>query len=108
VVDSVVDQNQEAATMAHRIHLCVGIAIFLVLLLAPGAALATVKCQCNNGTLSHAMGADYDDEDVEESCDEACSELGGGRVWSVDSDRDDNDDVTIRRGERRDHSSARR
>ena len=75
-------------------------AVLLVCLLGPGTAFATVKCQCNNGTLSHAMGADYDDEDVEESCNEACSSSGGGRVWSVDTD-DDGDDVNVHRGERR-------
>jgi hypothetical protein len=65
----------------------VGIAAFLICLLGPGTALATVKCQCNNGTISHAMGADFDDDDVEESCSDACSESGGGRVWQLDEDR---------------------
>jgi len=71
-----------------------GIAVLLVSLLGPAAASASVKCQCNNGTITYAMNADYDDEDVNDSCDDACSELGGGRVWSVDTD--DDDDVTVR------------
>ena len=66
----------------------VGIAVFLICLLGPGTALATLKCQCNNGTISHAMGADFGDEDAEESCNDACSESGGGRVWQLDQDRE--------------------
>ena len=54
----------------------VGIAIFLICLLGPGTAFATLKCQCNNGTISHAMGADFDDDDAEESCNDACSSSG--------------------------------
>ena len=70
----------------------------LVALLAPGTALASVKCQCNNGSVVNAMGADYDDEDVDEECNDACSSQGGGRVWSVDRDQDqhEDDDTTTR------------
>lgn len=79
-----------------------GIAIFLLGVLAPGASLASVKCQCNDGSIVRAMGADYDDEDVDEACNDACSMQGGGRVWSVDRDRnDDDDDDTTSRGGRR-------
>ena len=70
----------------------VGIAIFLICLLGPGTAFATLKCQCNNGTITHAMGADFDDDDAEESCNDACSSSGGGRVWQVDQDREDDYD----------------
>ena len=66
----------------------IGIAVFLICLLGPGTALATLKCQCNNGTISHAMGSDFGDEDAEESCNDACSESGGGRVWQLDQDRE--------------------
>jgi len=66
----------------------IGIAVFLICLLGPGTALATLKCQCNNGTISHAMGADFDDDDAEESCNDACSSSGGGRVWQLDQDRE--------------------
>jgi len=86
--------------MIHRSILTLGIAVFLICLLGPAAAFATVKCQCNNGAVSHAMGYDYDDDGLDEACNDACSELGGGRVWSVDTDEDDGDDVTIRRGDR--------
>jgi len=78
-----------------------GIAVFLICLLGPGTAFATLKCQCNNGTLSHAMSADYDDDDVNESCNDACSTSGGGRVWSVDTDRGYDSNVTVRRGNQR-------
>jgi hypothetical protein len=64
------------------------IAVFLICLLGPGTALATLKCQCNNGTISHAMGSDFGDDDAEESCNDACSESGGGRVWQLDQDRE--------------------
>jgi hypothetical protein len=74
-----------------RFVLSAGIAALLALL-APGTALASVKCQCNNGSVVNSMGADYDDEDVDEVCNDACSMQGGGRVWSVDSDQDDDDD----------------
>ena len=77
----------------------VGIAIFLICLLGPGTAFATLKCQCNNGTISHAMGADFDDDDAEESCNDACSSSGGGRVWQLDQDREyiDNSSSNARR-----------
>jgi hypothetical protein len=65
----------------------VGIAVFLICLLGPGTAFATLKCQCNNGMISHAMGADFSDDDAEDSCNDACSESGGGRVWQLDQDR---------------------
>jgi hypothetical protein len=66
----------------------VGIALFLICLLGPQTAFATVKCQCNNGTISHSMGASFDDDDVEESCNDACDSSGGGRVWRLDQDRE--------------------
>jgi len=66
----------------------VGIAIFLICLLGPGTAFATLKCQCNNGTITEDVGADFGDDDAEESCDDACSESGGGRVWRLDEDRE--------------------
>jgi hypothetical protein len=34
------------------------------------------------------MGADFDDDDAEESCNDACSSSGGGRVWQLDRDRE--------------------
>jgi hypothetical protein len=34
------------------------------------------------------MGADFDDDDAEESCNDACSSSGGGRVWQLDQDRE--------------------
>ena len=77
--------------MLDRTTLLAGIAVLFALLL-PGAALASVKCQCNNGSVVNAMGADYDDEDVDEECNDACSTQGGGRAWSVDRDQDDGDD----------------
>ena len=74
-----------------------GIAALLLALLGPGAARASVKCQCNNGAIEWDMGADPDDDDVEDSCNDACSGLGGGSVWNVDDDADDDgdDDTTI-------------
>jgi hypothetical protein len=87
--------------MLDRFALSAGIAILFAGLLGPGVALATVKCQCNNGAIAQAMNADADDDDVDAACDDACSMLGGGRVWSVDTDQDeDGDDDVNRRGER--------
>jgi len=77
-----------------------GIAVFLICLLGSGTAFATVKCQCNNGSVGHALGSDYGDDDLDEACNDACDMSGGGRVWSVDTDQDYGDDVTIRRGDR--------
>jgi hypothetical protein len=87
--------------MLDRYAFFAGIAL-LFTLLAPGTALASAKCQCNNGTIVNAMGADYDDEDIDEECNDACSSQGGGRVWSVDRDQDDgdDDDDTTRRDDR--------
>ena len=87
--------------MIDRTALTAGLVILLIGLLSPTAAFASVKCQCNNGTMSEAIDADYDDEDVDEACNEACSELGGGRVWNVDTDQQDGDDLTVRHGKRR-------
>jgi hypothetical protein len=82
--------------MLDRYAFLAGIAL-LFTTLAPGPALASVKCQCNNGSVVNAMGADYDDDDVDEECDHVCSSKGGGRVWSVDRDQnDDDDDETTR------------
>ncbi len=88
--------------MLDRLALSAGIAILLAVLLGPGAALASVKCQCNNGSVATAMDADYDDEDADDACNDACSGLGGGRVWNVDTDRNEgDDDVNVNRpGER--------
>ena len=85
--------------MLDRLAFLAGIA-FLFALFAPGTTFASVKCQCNNGSVVNAMGADYDDEDVDEECNDACSTQGGGRVRSVDRDQDDDDDDTTRREER--------
>ena len=61
-----------------------GSAILLLTgLLGGGAAQASVRCQCNNGTVTQAMGVDSDDDDVDAACNEACDMLGGGRVWNV-------------------------
>jgi hypothetical protein len=66
----------------------VGIAIFLICLLGPGTAFATLKCQCNNGVITEDVGADFGDDDAEDSCNDACDEFGGGRVWRLDEDRE--------------------
>jgi hypothetical protein len=81
-----------------------GGAILLLALVVPGTALATVKCQCNNGSITQAMSVDYDDPDLDEACNDACSMLGGGRVWNVATDQYDDDDV--RRHEHRRRSPA--
>jgi hypothetical protein len=82
--------------MFDRTILSVAIALSLACLLGSGTALASVKCQCNNGATSHAMDADYDDDDAEDACNDACSTMGGGRVWNVDRDRSDGDTTVIR------------
>jgi hypothetical protein len=81
----------------NRFELSTGIAVLLAGVLGAGAAQATVKCQCNNGSVVQATGVDYDDEDLDAACNDACSMLGGGRVWNVDTDRDEDDDDDSRR-----------
>ena len=83
--------------MLDRFLLRAGGAILLVALFAPGTALATVKCQCNDGAIAEAMSVDYDDPDLDEACNDACSMLGGGRVWNVDTDQVDDGDGDARR-----------
>jgi hypothetical protein len=83
-----------------RTTLWAGGAILCLALFAPGPALATVKCQCNNGAIAEATDVDYDDEDLDAACNDACSMLGGGRVWNVDTDQVGDDVVTIHRRER--------
>jgi len=64
--------------------------------LLPAAALASTKCMCNNGTTVESM----DDEADDYTCNDACSMLGGGRVWDPELDRGVyvNDEVVIRQG----------
>jgi hypothetical protein len=84
-----------------------GIAVFLFCLLGPGTSFATVKCQCNNGTITHAMGASFDDDDVDDSCNDACDGSGGGRAWQLDEDRENIYDSGNRRN-RVDEKPSRR
>jgi len=73
-------------------------------LLLPGPALASTKCQCNNGTIAISM------DDGEDACDDACDGLGGGSAWQPsDADGGDDSDVgtvdadgQVRREQRRD------
>jgi hypothetical protein len=71
----------------------------LLCLLLPGAALASTKCQCNNGSIAISM------DDGDDACDDACDGMGGGRQWQPsDSDEDDDSDASngeTRREERR-------
>ena len=74
----------------------------LICLLLPGAALASTKCQCNNGSIAISM------DDGDDACDDACDGLGGGQQWQPsDSDDDDDSDGAVetngeaRREERR-------
>jgi hypothetical protein len=90
----------------HRSTLWAGGAILLLAFFAPGTALATVKCQCNNGAITQAMSVDYDDDNLDAACNDACSMLGGGRVWNVDTDQVDDDDATTGRRERRQQTPA--
>jgi hypothetical protein len=85
--DSSASNLRRSQDMLNRTICLMGITVFLICLLGPGTALATLKCQCNNGTISHSMGSDFGDDDAEESCNDACSESGGGRVWQLDEDR---------------------
>ena len=75
------------------------IAVFLIFLLGPGTAFATLKCQCNNGMTKQNVGADFTDDDAEETCNDTCSDFGGGRVWQLDQDREyiDNSNSGARR-----------
>jgi len=86
--------------MCHRSILWAAIALLASSLLGAGPALATVKCQCNDGSVTLAMGYDYSDDDLDDACDDACGLQGGGRVWNLDTDQDSGDDVAIGRGER--------
>jgi hypothetical protein len=105
--DLAVSILRRSPVMFDRSIRLVVIAVFLLCLLGPGAAFATVKCQCNNGSISHAMGASFDDEDVEDSCNDACSELGGGRVWRLDQDRENVYDNSGRGNGRRRNQGSR-
>jgi hypothetical protein len=105
--DSVISILRRSQVMFDRSIRLVGIAVFLICLLGPGTAFATLKCQCNNGTISHAMGASFDDDDVEESCNDACSESGGGRVWQLDQDRENVVDNSGRGNGRRNNQGPR-
>jgi hypothetical protein len=66
--------------MFNRIILAVGSVLAVACLLGSGTALASVKCQCNDGAISEAMDADFGDDNAEEACNDACSSMGGGRT----------------------------
>jgi hypothetical protein len=51
--------------------------------IVPAAAEASQKCQCENGVIVHAM------DDGDDACEDACSGMGGGKVWNPDEDEDD-------------------
>ena len=74
--------------MPNRNIYSLAIAVFIICLLGPGTAFATLKCQCNNGMTKQNVGADFSDDDAEESCNDTCSDFGGGRVWQLDQDRE--------------------
>jgi hypothetical protein len=63
----------------------------LICLLLPGAALASTRCQCNNGSIVISM----------DDGDDACDGLGGGQQWqpSDAGDDDDSDGVVETGGE---------
>lgn len=51
-------------------------------------ALASTKCLCNNGTVTHSMS------DAADACSDACDTFGGGRTWvPEDAAYEDGDDV---------------
>lgn len=84
---------------ARRIVL-LGTLALLIGIFGPGAAFASLKCQCNNGVIEWDMSADSDDPDAEDSCNDTCSDMGGGSVWNADDDDDDGDDTTVVRPRR--------
>jgi hypothetical protein len=94
--------------MLDRTVRTVGIAIFLVCLIGPGTALATLKCQCNNGTIRHAMNAEYGDDDADDSCNDACDGSGGGRAWQLNQDREFIDNSNSDSGDRGDRYHKKR
>ncbi len=62
----------------------------VICLLLAGPALASTKCQCNNGAIVNSMDDDAD------ACDDACDGMGGGSVWRPDNAGDgDDSDVTV-------------
>jgi hypothetical protein len=46
--------------------------------LTANPAIASTQCFCDNGVVVQSMVDDGDDGD----CDDACSEFGGGRLWT--------------------------
>lgn len=89
--------------MLDRTHFAAGAAVLAVLLLGTAPAFATVKCQCNNGSIAHDLSTDYDDPDADAACNDACEMAGGGRVWTPEQD-DDDDSSDV--GRHRDHAPA--
>jgi len=71
--------------------------------LLPAATTADTKCMCNNGTTVQSMDDDGDDA----TCEDACSMLGGGRVWDLERDRGVyvNDEVEVRGGAQVEHEA---
>jgi hypothetical protein len=79
----------------------------IVCLFLPGAALASTKCQCNNGTIAISI------DDGDDACDDACDGMGGGKVWQPSDSTDGGSDVgtvETKGQERRDerHEGVRR
>lgn len=68
-------------------RLLVAALILALGLLASGDALASTKCLCDNGMITHSMA---DGDDV---CEDACEMFGGGgRPWSSDDAEHEDED----------------
>lgn len=67
----------------------------LTCLLLPGAALASTKCQCNNGAIVNSM------DDGDGACDDACDDMGGGSVWQPEDSEDDDAGTAATDGQER-------
>ena len=83
------------------------LAAFLALsCLTASAAIASTKCQCNDGSIVQSMEDDGDNSD----CNDACEEFGGGRVWTLEDEatEGDSDEVVGRRVIRSGASAAER
>ena len=88
--------------MWNRIPLFLG-GLALALAIAPGTALASKKCLCNNGEVVTSM-SDWDD-----ACENACDMFGGGRDWRPQDEIYDDDDTVVRpRGEGARHPEGHR
>ena len=77
----------------HGLVLAISLLALVAAAWLPRVAQASLKCQCNDGAIVESRDDDAD-------CDDVCSGMGGGSVWTPRDEQgaqDDGGPITVRR-----------